>query len=105
MAYTLMGESAKPVDWAELHKVVMPLRRRVEIFPVPGGPGGPEGLGLSVPQKNINETAWEEIAQVAEALRTRFGMTLHDLHTGKTLGAENAEDVKKDFLSQESCDA
>ena len=100
MGYTLMLESSKPVDWAALHKVVMPLRRRVEVFPVPAS----NGLGLSVPQRNVNETAWEEIAQVAEAAQKQFGMTLHDLRTGLTLSPETAEQLKKDFLSQESCD-
>jgi hypothetical protein len=104
MGYTLMAESSKPVDWAALHKVVMPLRRRVEVFPVPGNGSAPDGLGLSVTQRNLNETAWEEIAQVAAALGTQFGMKMTDLRTGKVLTPETAEDLKKDFLSQESCD-
>jgi hypothetical protein len=104
MGYTLMAESSRPLDWAALHKAVMPLRRRVEVFPVPGGGGASDGLGLSVTQRNLNETAWEEIVQVAEVLRTQFGMKLVDLRTGKALTPETAEEVRKDFLSQESCD-
>jgi hypothetical protein len=100
MAYSLMGISSRPLDWAALNKLVIPLRRRIEVFPVP-----PDGLGLSVPQRNINETAWEEIVQVADAVGKAWGMKLYDLRTGVELGPDTMEKAKADFLSQETCDA
>lgn len=93
MAYTLMAESKSPVDWAALHEAVKPLRKRVELFPVP-----PDALGLSVPQRQRNELAWEEIEQMSAVLRTKFGMTLVDLQTGQPVGPEGMDALKEAFL-------
>ena len=93
MAYTLMAESKSPVDWAAVHAAVAPIRRRVELFPVP-----PDGLGLSIPQRQRNELAWEEIEQLSTVLRAKFAMTLVDLQTGQPVPPEGMEALKESFL-------
>ena len=95
MAYTFMAESSKPVDWQALHRAVMPIRKRVELFPVPEA----NGLGFSVPQRQRNELAWEEFTQLMDVLK-KFEMEVYDLASGKKLGADNLEAVKSTFVTE-----
>jgi hypothetical protein len=39
MAYAFMAESPKAVDWPALHGAVLPIRKRVELFPIPAANG------------------------------------------------------------------
>ena len=94
MAYTFMAESSKPVDWTALHRAVMPIRKRVELFPIPEA----NGLGFSVPQRQRNELAWEELTQLLEVLK-KFEMDMYDLASGKKLGPDTLESVKGTFVS------
>jgi len=93
MAYTLMAESPKAVDWEALHRAVMPLRKRIELFPIPSS----NGLGISVPQRLRNDLAWEEFTQILEVLK-RFEMEVHDLSTGTKVAADTLESVKQSFI-------
>lgn len=98
MAYTLMAESKRGVDWTEVQRAVMPLRKRVELFPVVGEAGQPSGLGMSIPQRELNDLSWEEITQLLDVLQKQFGMEVYDLATGVALSAETLEAVKVKFL-------
>jgi hypothetical protein len=93
MAYTLMAESPKAVDWSALHAAIIPLRKRVELFPIPAS----NGLGLSVPQRLRNDLAWEEFTQILDVLK-RFEMAVYDLATGTKVAAETLESVKQSFV-------
>ena len=95
MGYTFMAESPKPVDWAALHGAVKPIRKRVELFPVPAS----NGLGFSVPQRQRNELAWEEITQLADVLK-KFEMDVYDLSSGTKLGPDTLESVKNVFIAE-----
>lgn len=94
MAYTLMAESPRPVDWAALHGAVMPLRKRVEVFPVPAS----NGLGMSVPQRLRDELAWEEFTQILDVLLKRFEMEVYDLQTGGKVDPGALDRLKQDFV-------
>jgi hypothetical protein len=93
MAYTFMAESPKAVDWAALQGAVKPIRKRVELFPIPSS----NGLGLSVPQRLRNELAWEEFTQLLEVLK-RFEMEVTDLASGTKVAAATLEAVKGQFI-------
>jgi hypothetical protein len=95
MAYTFMAESPKPVDWAALHGAVKPIRKRVELFPIPAA----NGLGFSVPQRQRNDLAWEEITQLVDVL-SKFEMNVYDLTSGAKLGPETLETVKNQFITE-----
>ena len=95
MAYTFMAESPKAVDWAALHGAVKPIRKRVELFPVPAS----NGLGLSVPQRLRNDLAWEEFTQLLDVLK-KFEMDVYDLETGAKVGADTLEAVKGSFITE-----
>jgi hypothetical protein len=95
MAYTFMAESPKAVDWAALHGAVKPIRKRIELFPVPAS----NGLGLSVPQRLRNELAWEEFTQLLDVLR-KFEMEVYDLASGAKVGADTLESVKGSFITE-----
>ena len=95
MAYTFMAESPKAVDWAALHGAVKPIRKRVELFPVPAS----NGLGLSVPQRLRNELAWEEFTQLLDVLK-KFEMDVYDLASGTKVGPDTLESVKGSFITE-----
>ena len=102
MARTLIAESKAPVDWTALHDAVMLIRRRVELFPISFEGPGPQGLGLSIPQRNCNDLAWEELTQLVDVLQKRFHMDVIDLALGLPLGPDTLEAVKQKFLGEES---
>ena len=93
MAYALMAESPKAIDWEALHRAIMPLRKRVELFPIPAS----NGLGLSVPQRLRNDLAWEEFTQILDVLK-RFEMDVYDLATGTKVAPDTMEAVKQSFI-------
>ena len=95
MAYTFMAESPKPVDWAALHGAVKPIRKRIELFPIPAS----NGLGFSVPQRARNELAWEEFTQLVEVLK-KFEMDVYDLASGTKVGPDTLESVKGTFVTE-----
>ena len=94
MAYTLVAESPKPVDWPALHGAVMPIRKRVELFPVPAS----NGLGMSVSQRLRNDLAWEEVTQILDVLLKKFEMEVYDLQTGGRVEAGSLEALKQNFI-------
>jgi hypothetical protein len=94
MAYTLLAESSRPVDWAALHGAVLPVRKRVEIFPVPPS----NGLGMSIPQRLRNDLAWEEMTQLLDILQKTFGMEVYDLQTGSKVDPGSLEGLKQNFI-------
>jgi hypothetical protein len=95
MAYTFMAESPKAVDWSALHGAVKPIRKRVELFPIPES----NGVGLSVPQRQRNELAWEEITQLVDVFN-KFEMSVYDLSTGTKLGPDTLDSVKNVFVAE-----
>jgi hypothetical protein len=95
MAYTFMAESPKVVDWAALHGAIKPIRKRVELFPVPAA----NGLGISVPQRLRNDLAWEEFTQLLDVLK-KFEMDVYDLASGAKVSAETLEAVKGTFITE-----
>ena len=101
MAYALMAESSRPVDWQALNQAVAPIRKRVELFPIPGAGGKPDGLGMSVPQKNANDLGWEEFTQLADVLEKKFGMAVYDLKSGARYGPDTAAAIMKTFLGED----
>jgi hypothetical protein len=96
MAYTFMAESPRPVDYAALHGALKPIRKRVELFPIPAS----NGVGLSIPQRLRNELAWEEVTQLLDVLRQRFEMDVFDLASGLKVGPETLETVKGQFIAE-----
>jgi len=96
MAYTLMAESKEAVDWSALHGTLMPIRKRVELFPIPAS----NGLGMSIPQRLRNDLAWEEFTQMLDVLR-KFEMDVYDMHSGTKVEPGALDAVKKSFIVEE----
>ena len=101
MAHTLMAEAPKGVDWPVLHAALMPLRKRVQLFPIPGEAGTPMALGLSVPQRQCDDLGWEEFTQMFDVMRTKFGMDVYDMATGEKVTPETLEACKNGFLCEQ----
>jgi len=101
MAHTLIAEAPKGVDWPVLHAALMPLRKRVQLFPIPAENGGPTALGLSVPQRQCDDLGWEEFTQLLEVMRTKFAMEVYDLATGEKVTPENLDACKNGFICEQ----
>lgn len=100
MAYSLMAETKQGFDWPVLHAALAPIKKRVELFPISGAGGVPLGLGMSVPQRNCHELAWEELTQIIDVLQKKFSMEVYAMNTGKPITAETLEAVKTDFIKE-----
>ena len=69
--------------------------KRVELFPIPAA----NGLGFSIPQRQRNDLAWEEVTQLVDVL-SKFEMNVYDLASGTKLGPETLETVKNQFITE-----
>ena len=95
MAYNLLCESDKAIPWEELNRRLPPFTA-VELVPMPGlGNGGGDALGLSVPRKNVGETAWRELCAAIDILREEFQLTLYDLYDGVPVGPGQLEKIRE----------
>jgi hypothetical protein len=63
MAYSLLAKSGGEIDWEFIHKgLKINLLNNIEIFPIPGSIGFEnDALGITVPSKNINKEAEDEL--------------------------------------------
>ncbi|HZE96320.1 MAG TPA: hypothetical protein VE981_04805 [Planctomycetota bacterium] len=98
MAYTLMAEAPKGVDWPVLHAEIKPIRKRVELFPIPADGGSPAALGISVPQRLCNDLGWEEFTQLYDVFLKKFGMDVYDLGAGVKVTPETLDALKGRFI-------
>ena len=98
MSYTLMAESKSPLDWPALLAALKPLKKRVELFPIPGGSGKPDGLGLSVSQRQRDEFGMEELTQIVDVLRSKFSMEILDPQTGAPVHPEGMAELQSRFV-------
>lgn len=98
MSYTMMAESTSPLDWTSVLAALKPLRKRVELFPIPGGGGKPDGLGLSVSQRQRDDCGLEELTQILDVLRSKFGMQILDPQTGAPVPPEGMAELQSRFV-------
>jgi hypothetical protein len=98
MSYAMMAESKGPIDWPSVLAALKPLRKRVELFPIPGGAGKPDGLGLSVSQRQRDDCGLEELTQILDVLRSKFGMEIVDPQTGAAVPPEAMADLQSRFV-------
>jgi hypothetical protein len=96
-----MAEAPKGVDWPVLHAALMPLRKRVQLFPIPADDGRPMAVGLSVPQRQCDDLGWEEFTQLFEVMRTKFAMEVYDLATGEKVTPESLDSCKSGFICEQ----
>lgn len=101
MSHTLMAEAPKGVDWPVLHAALMPLRKRVQLFPIPGDGDKPMALGMSVPQRQCDDLGWEEFTQLLDVMTKKFGMQVYDMATGEEITPECLEKVKNGFICEQ----
>lgn len=101
MSHTLMAEAPKGVDWPVLHAALMPLRKRVQLFPIPGDADKPQALGMSVPQRQCDDLGWEEFTQLLDVMTTKFGMVVYDMATGEQVTPDCLEKVKNGFICEQ----
>ena len=101
MSHTLMAEAPKGVDWPVLHAALLPLRKRVQLFPIPAEGDKPHALGMSVPQRQCDDLGWEEFTQLLDVMSNKFGMVVYDMATGEQVTAECLEKVKNGFICEQ----
>ena len=101
MSYALMAESKSPLDWPAVLAALKPLKKRVELFPIPGGAGKPDGLGLSVSQRQRDDCGMEELTQIVDVLRAKFAMEILDPQTGAPGPPEAMADLQSRFIVEQ----
>ena len=71
MAFNIIAESKKSIDFKKLHKVLFDPELPFEFFPMPGlGLEGGDAIGICVPLKNANERTWMLLKPVLKKLKS-----------------------------------
>lgn len=95
MSYNLLAECDRAIPWEDLHNRLQPFTV-VEYVPMPGlGIGGGDALGLSVPQKQAGEYAWQELCRVMAVLQSVYGLALYDMYYGERVVPAHLERIRE----------
>jgi hypothetical protein len=101
MAYNIIAESSKTLDYKKLHAEIFTEDLFFEIIPMPKlGIRNGDAIGICVPLKYANETTWEQLKPVLNKLRTRFCCDVYDLYGGQKLSFFNINTFKNNFLAK-----
>lgn len=99
MAFNIMAESKKSIDYDKLYIRVFKEHLMIEFIPMPNlGLESGDAIGICVPQKNINENTWQELKTILKILKSEFSLDVYDLYDGQKLGLFNINDFKRNFL-------
>jgi hypothetical protein len=96
MAYSLIAESNTSVDWNRLHSYIFARGMSIELIPLPGDNiKNRDALGISIPQKSINEKSLGELRNVVLILEKELNMKIFDLYWGTEINSSNIDELVK----------
>lgn len=99
MAFNIMAESKKSIDYNKLCIRVFKEHLMIEFIPMPNlGLDGGDAIGICVPHKNINENTWQELKTILKILKSEFNLDVYDLYGGQKLGLFNINDFRRNLL-------
>ncbi len=99
MAYNIIAETDKKLDYGRIHKYVYSQEFSFDFFPMPGhGLNGGDAIGISIPLKKANEETWAQLKPVLKILKSDFHCDVYDLYGGQRLGLFNIDTFKKNLL-------
>ncbi|MFT3679057.1 MAG: hypothetical protein QM791_02220 [Ferruginibacter sp.] len=101
MAFNIIAETSKKLDYEKLYKAVYSGSVNFEFVPMPGlGLNNGDAIGICIPLKNANEITWTQLKPILKTLKSDFGCDVYDLYGGQKLGLFNADSFKKNLLGK-----
>ena len=99
MAFNIIAETDKSLDYDSLHKQVYSEDLNFDFVPMPGlGLNGGDAIGICIPLNNANEETWTQLKPVLNKLKSRFNCDVYDLYGGQKLGLFNIDTFKKNLM-------
>ena len=101
MAFNILAETDKKIDFDKLHREVYSENFNFEFVPMPKfGLNGGDAIGICVPLKNVNEETWRQLKTVLKKLKSDFNCDVYDLYGGQKLGFFNINSFRRNLLSE-----
>lgn len=99
MAFNIIAETNKKLDFNTLHKEIYSDDFNFDFVPMPGmGINGGDAIGICVPLNNANDLTWTQLKPVLKKLKSRFGCDVYDLYGGQKLGLFNIDTFRENLL-------
>jgi hypothetical protein len=99
MAFNIIAETDKKLDYEKIHAEIFSDDLNFEFIPMPGfGLSNGDAIGICVPLKNVNELTWTQLKPVLQVLKSKFGCDVYDLYGGQKLGFFNIGSFKKNLF-------
>ncbi|TWI77976.1 hypothetical protein IQ13_4219 [Lacibacter cauensis] len=101
MAFNIIAEATKKLDYDKIHSVVYSDNLNFAFVPMPGlGLYDGDAIGICIPLNNANETTWTQLKPILKTLKSEFGCDVYDLYGGQKLGLLNSDSFKKNLLGK-----
>ncbi len=99
MAFNIIAETNKMLDYEKIHKEVYSHNLNFEFVPMPGlGPNNGDAIGICIPLNNANDITWTQLRPVLKILKSKFGCAVYDLYGGQKLRLFNIDSFKQNIL-------
>lgn len=99
MAFNIIAETTKKLDYNKLHKEIYEDNLSFEFVPMPGfGINNGDAIGISVPLNNVSDLTWEQLKPVLYTLKSKFDCDVYDLYGGENLEFSNINSFKQNFF-------
>lgn len=99
MAFNIIAETDKKLDFDKLHKKVYSESFSFNFVPMPGlGIKGGDAIGICIPLSNANEETWTQLKPILKKLKSEFNCDVYDLYGGQKLGLFNIDTFKRNLL-------
>lgn len=96
MAYNFMCETAKEPNWKKLNKLLIKYDK-LETFPIFELESNKFGLAISIPMKNIGESAYKQFVSAQKLLSKKFNFRVFDMYYGKEVDKKHRKIIKSEI--------
>lgn len=101
MAFNIIAETNKKLDFEKLHKEIYSVSFNFDVVPMPGlGINGGDAIGICVPLNNANDLTWTQLKPVLKKLKSKFDCDVYDLYGGQKLGLFNIDTFKQNLIQR-----
>ncbi len=96
MAYNFLCETTTEPHWKKLN-IVLRKYDRLEVFPLLEASEGKYALAVSIPMKNVGDSAYRQFVKVYRILTKRFQFTVYDLYYGTEVDRKQIEVIRREI--------
>ena len=96
MAYNFLCETTTEPNWGKLNKLLKKYNQ-LESFPILEATDKKFGLAISVPMKNVGESAYKQFIHINKLLTKKFKFTVYDMYYGKEVDKEHIKVIRKEI--------